>query len=548
MLVTAGDGPEAERGPEPLWRMVLALGELSARSRRLSGRAIVRAARAPARGARRQPGRLRAGASLPRGSPRDHGAGRQRRRAPAPGRRRAAPGRRSPLDGGAAHRPRRRPRRLQRRRGQGVAEGGGRARRRGRLAGRRRPVTGAASPLAVKRRDVRHRASFTLKGALGALTTSRTRRSNRMCGIVGYVGEKECTPILIEGLRRLEYRGYDSAGVAVLDPANERRRSSRVVRCRGKLANLENLLRDAEPRRARSASATRAGRRTAGPATRTRTRTSRAAISVVHNGIIENHLALRAELAAKGAHVLVGDRHRDRRAPRRRGAQGRRRGDLRDAVRRALKQVQRRLRDRRDVATRSPTRSSPRRTRRRWCVGLGEGENFVASDVPAILAHTRNVIFLEEGEIADGDARPASTITDLEGKPHVERAPKLITWSRGVRRRRAASSTSCSRRSTSSRARSPTRCAAASSVEHDDVFLDGIELDVAKIKHDHVRRLRHVVARGAGRQVHDRAARAHPGRGRARVGVSLSRSDHRPGRPRRRGPPVGRDRSTRWRR
>src|SRR6185369_1891485 len=68
-----------------------------------------------------------------------------------------------------------------------------------------------------------------------------------MCGIVGYVGDKECTPILIEGLRRLEYRGYDSAGVAVLDPAKEGLTISRVVRCRGKLSNLENLLRDSKP-------------------------------------------------------------------------------------------------------------------------------------------------------------------------------------------------------------------------------------------------------------------------------------------------------------
>src|SRR5260370_14164111 len=68
-----------------------------------------------------------------------------------------------------------------------------------------------------------------------------------MCGIVGYVGEKECTPILIEGLRRLEYRGYDSAGIAVLDPAKEGTAISRVVRCRGKLSNLENLLPESPP-------------------------------------------------------------------------------------------------------------------------------------------------------------------------------------------------------------------------------------------------------------------------------------------------------------
>jgi len=68
-----------------------------------------------------------------------------------------------------------------------------------------------------------------------------------MCGIVGYVGDKECTSILIEGLRKLEYRGYDSAGIAVLDPAKEGMQITRVVRCRGKLSNLENMLRAEKP-------------------------------------------------------------------------------------------------------------------------------------------------------------------------------------------------------------------------------------------------------------------------------------------------------------
>src|SRR5690349_6203514 len=68
-----------------------------------------------------------------------------------------------------------------------------------------------------------------------------------MCGIVGYVGERECTSILVEGLRKLEYRGYDSAGVAVLDPVANGKFSARVVRCRGKLSNLENLLKTEKP-------------------------------------------------------------------------------------------------------------------------------------------------------------------------------------------------------------------------------------------------------------------------------------------------------------
>ena len=148
-----------------------------------------------------------------------------------------------------------------------------------------------------------------------------------MCGIVGYVGEKECTPILIEGLRRLEYRGYDSAGVAVLDPATEGLTISRVVRCRGKLANLENLLRDSKPvgrigiGHTRWATHGRPSDENAHPH-KSGARQRRA----------QRHhreppgAARRA--ARQGAHLLVGDRHRDHRPPRRRGAQGRRQGDL----------------------------------------------------------------------------------------------------------------------------------------------------------------------------------------------------------------------------
>ncbi|MCU1281302.1 MAG: glucosamine/fructose-6-phosphate aminotransferase, isomerizing, partial [bacterium] len=116
-----------------------------------------------------------------------------------------------------------------------------------------------------------------------------------MCGIVGYVGNRECTPILIEGLRRLEYRGYDSAGVAVLDPAKEGLTISRVVRCRGKLANLENLLRDSKPKghigigHTRWATHGRPSDENAHPH-------KSGGVSVVHNGIIENHQVLRDAL------------------------------------------------------------------------------------------------------------------------------------------------------------------------------------------------------------------------------------------------------------
>src|SRR3954465_4146143 len=124
-----------------------------------------------------------------------------------------------------------------------------------------------------------------------------------MCGIVGYVGDKECTPILIEGLRRLEYRGYDSAGVAVVDPTKDGMTISRVVRCRGKLSNLENLLRDSKPQGRVGIGHTRwatHGR----PSDENAHPHKHGSVSVVHNGIIENYIALREQLAAKGHKFL----------------------------------------------------------------------------------------------------------------------------------------------------------------------------------------------------------------------------------------------------
>ena len=234
-----------------------------------------------------------------------------------------------------------------------------------------------------------------------------------MCGIVGYVGEKECTPILIEGLRRLEYRGYDSAGVAVLEPAKEGGGlTTRVIRCRGKLANLENLLRDSKPvgrvgiGHTRWATHGRPSDENAHPH-------KSGAVSVVHNGIIENHQTLRDALKAKGrtfssetdteiiAHLVDEEIKADKAAP------------LVEQVRRALKQVQGAyaivvLSDTAPDQIIAAKNASP------LVLGVGEGENFIASDVPAILAHTRRMIFLEEGDIAEVK-KSGIVVSDLEG-------------------------------------------------------------------------------------------------------------------------------------
>jgi glutamine---fructose-6-phosphate transaminase (isomerizing) len=240
-----------------------------------------------------------------------------------------------------------------------------------------------------------------------------------MCGIVGYIGDRECTPILLAGLKKLEYRGYDSAGVAVWSGGE-----SRVIRRRGKLGGLEELLR-AQPLagtlgigHTRWATHGRPSDENAHPH-------KVGGVSVVHNGIIENHTALRHELMAQGrtfssetdteivAHLVDVEL--------RAGAP-----DLAEAVRRALARVRGAyaivvMSDQNPDALVAAKNASP------LVLGLGNGENFVASDIPAILAHTRQMIFLEEGEIANV-SKAGVSLMDLSGKA-ITRPAREITWS-----------------------------------------------------------------------------------------------------------------------
>jgi glutamine---fructose-6-phosphate transaminase (isomerizing) len=298
-----------------------------------------------------------------------------------------------------------------------------------------------------------------------------------MCGIVGYVGERECTPILIEGLRRLEYRGYDSAGVAVLDPAKEGLTISRVVRCRGKLSNLENLLREKPPigrvgiGHTRWATHGRPSDENAHPH-------KSGVVSVVHNGIIENHTLLREALKAKGrtfssetdteiiAHLVDEELKVDKAIP------------LREAVRRALKQVQGAYAIV-VLADSSPDQIVAAKNASPLVVGVGEGENFVASDVPAILQHTRRMMFLEEGEIAD-IRKTGVEVMDLEGKK-IDRAPKEITWSSVSAEKAGYKHFMLKEIHEQARAVTDT-LRGRLSVEQSDAFLDGIELAPSELR------------------------------------------------------------------
>jgi glucosamine--fructose-6-phosphate aminotransferase (isomerizing) len=239
-----------------------------------------------------------------------------------------------------------------------------------------------------------------------------------MCGIVGYAGERESAPILVNGLRKLEYRGYDSAGIAVQSKEN----GVRVLRCKGKLDNLEALLKIEAPSGTVGIGHTRwatHGR----PSDENAHPHFHEGVAVVHNGIIENHLELRDQLRARGhkfgsetdteifAH-LISDAQ----------AEGR---DLLAAVRTAIAKV-RGTYALAVISDRSPGQIVAAKNASPLVLGFGKGEQFVASDVPALLEHTRQVVFLEEGELALIE-REQTRIFDATGK-QVQRKPKRVDW------------------------------------------------------------------------------------------------------------------------
>jgi glutamine---fructose-6-phosphate transaminase (isomerizing) len=243
-----------------------------------------------------------------------------------------------------------------------------------------------------------------------------------MCGIIGYVGERKVLPILLDGLRRLEYRGYDSAGVAlVCDGSMELRRSA------GKLSKLEDVIAEHPIEGKYGIGHTRwatHGRPTEENAHPHRDCTGK--IVVVHNGIIENYLELKKELQAEGhAFVTETDTEIVAHLVEREVASAKERNGLESAVRRALS----RLRGHFAlvlISADDPEKIVAVRSGPPVVVGIGDGEYFVASDIPAILAHTRDVVFLGDQEMVVV-TRQGPVFTNFAGAV-LDRPTQRITW------------------------------------------------------------------------------------------------------------------------
>ena len=239
-----------------------------------------------------------------------------------------------------------------------------------------------------------------------------------MCGIIGYIGSKPVVPVLLDGLRRMEYRGYDSAGVAVVSPEGITLRRSA-----GKLANLEQAIRVEPVEGLYGVGHTRwatHGRPTEENAHPHRDCTGK--IVVVHNGIIENYLELKKELQSQGhefktetdteivAHLVEREMQGD---------------GLENAVRRALTYM-RGMFAIVLVSVEDPEKIVAVRNGPPIVIGLGNEEFFVASDIPAILAHTRDVVFLGDEEMAV-ITRSGVQFTDYQGRA-VSKTTQRVLW------------------------------------------------------------------------------------------------------------------------
>jgi glutamine---fructose-6-phosphate transaminase (isomerizing) len=261
-----------------------------------------------------------------------------------------------------------------------------------------------------------------------------------MCGIIGYVGNRDVVPVLIGGLKKLEYRGYDSAGIAVVNVDGDGQ-GVEVVRAEGKLSNLEaklpehNLKGTFGMAHTRWATHGKPNENNAHPH-----RDCTGQVVVIHNGIIENFLSIKQRLQSLGhefktetdtevvAHLVEENMKQLPVAGSQLPVSGNRQpapGNFVEAVRRTLKEIEGHyalvMIDGNEPGTIVAAKSGPP-----LVIGLGENENMVASDVAPLLAYTRNIIYLEDGEYAVVDQTSAQ-VFDHDDKP-IDRPPKKILW------------------------------------------------------------------------------------------------------------------------
>jgi glucosamine--fructose-6-phosphate aminotransferase (isomerizing) len=240
-----------------------------------------------------------------------------------------------------------------------------------------------------------------------------------MCGIVGYIGPKKVVPVIIEGLRKLEYRGYDSAGIAVVNGAGK----IEIRRAPGKLKNLEEVLRESPIEGTYGIGHTRwatHGRPTEENAHPHRDCTGQ--YVVVHNGIIENYLELKEKLQREG-HKFATET--DTEVVAHLVEKYAKELPFEQAVRKTLKEL-RGIYSLVFLSAKDPQKLIAARIGPPSVIGLGDGEFFVASDIPALLEHTREIFFLADGDVAVL-SQDGVRVTDLDGKP-VERPAHHVAW------------------------------------------------------------------------------------------------------------------------
>ena len=238
-----------------------------------------------------------------------------------------------------------------------------------------------------------------------------------MCGIVGYTGKELALSPVLEGLRRLEYRGYDSAGIALAVNAGEK---LWIEKRAGKLGNLEEILGDSVPKSHSGIGHTRWA--THGGPTDENAHPhldNEGKLALIHNGIIENYIELRAELEKRG-HVFKSETDTESVAHLLSDARKSHKGDLAAAMREVCKQLRGSF-TLLAIHSDEPGRIVGARRNSPLVVGVGDGENFLASDVSAFISHTKRALELGQDEIADITA-DSIVITDLSGKvlPHNE--------------------------------------------------------------------------------------------------------------------------------